>query len=287
MVALFEEEHPRMPLVGLCELFGVSRSWYYERCSAEGPKKAEHDVALRDAIERIVLEFPGYGYRGVTKALHRDGWTVNHKKVLRVMREESLLCQLRRAFKVTTDSKRPFSRYPNLLKEAIVDAPDRAWSADITYVRLPAAFCYLVSVIDGYSRYCVGWHLSRWIDARLTMGALEMALASRRPGAGLIHHSDQGVQYACSEYVARLEQIGAKVSMASVGNPYENAKAESFFRTLKMGEVYLKDYGTFEEAEQNVGEFIEEVCNRKRLHSSLGYLPPVEFEAAYALKAGS
>jgi transposase InsO family protein len=192
-----------------------------------------------------------------------------------------------RLHKVTTDSKHPFSRYPNLLEEAIVDAPDQAWSADITYVCLPAAFCYLASIIEEYSRYCVGWHLSRWIDSRLTMGALEMALASRRPGVGLIHHSDQGVQYACSEYVACLEQIGAKVSMASVGNPYENAKAESFFRTLKMEEVYLKDYQDFEEAEQNIGEFIEEVYNRKRLHSSLGYLPPVEFEAAYALKAGS
>lgn len=286
MIALLEEEHPQMPLVGLCELFGVSRSWYYERCCAKG-LKAEHDVALRDAIERIVLEFPGYGYRRVTKALHRDGWTVNHKKVLRVMREESLLCRLRRAFKVTTDSKHSFLRYPNLLEEAIIDAPDQAWSADITYVRLPTAFCYLASIIDEYSRYCVGWHLSRWIDARLTMAALEMALASRRPDVGLIHHSDQGVQYACSEYVARLEQIGAEISMASVGNPYENAKIESFFRTLKMEEVYLKDYRTFEAAEANIGEFIEEVYNKKRLHSSLGYLPPVEFEAQYALRAGS
>ena len=286
MIALLEEDHPQMPLVGLCELFGVSRSWYYERC-VKGLKKSEHDVALRDAIERIVLEFPGYGYRRVTKALHRDGWTLNHKKVLRVMREESLLCQLRRAFRVTTDSKHSFSRYPNLLKETIIDAPDQAWSADITYVRLPTAFCYLASIIDDYSRYCVGWHLSRWIDARLRMGALEMALASRRPDAGLIHHSDQGVQYACSQYVARLEQIGAQISMASMGNPYENAKTESFFRTLKMEEVYLKDYRTFEEAEANIGEFIEEVYNKKRLHSSLGYLPPVEFEAQYVLRAGS
>ncbi len=234
MIALLEEDHPQMPLVGLCELFGVSRSWYYERC-VKGLKKSEHDVALRDAIERIVLEFPGYGYRRVTKALHRDGWTLNHKKVLRVMREESLLCQLRRAFRVTTDSKHSFSRYPNLLKETIIDAPDQAWSADITYVRLPTAFCYLASIIDDYSRYCVGWHLSRWINARLTMGALEMALATRRPDAGLIHHSDQGVQYACSQYVARLEQIGAQISMASVGNPYENAKTESFFPDLEDG----------------------------------------------------
>lgn len=288
MIALLEEEHPQkmMPLASLCELFGVSRSWYYERC-VNGPEEAEHDVALRDAIERVVLEFPGYGYRRVTKALHRDGWGINHKKVLRVMREESLLCRLRRAFKVTTDSEHSFLRHPNLLKEAVIDAPDQAWSADITYVRLPTAFCYLASIIDDYSRYCVGWHLSRWIDARLTMAALEMALASRRPDVGLIHHSDQGAQYACGEYVARLKQIGAKISMASVGNPCENAKTESFFRTLKMEEVYLKDYRTFGEAEANIVEFIEEVYNKKRLHSSLGYLPPVEFEAQYVLRAGS
>jgi transposase InsO family protein len=260
----------------------VLRALYFR---AQGQKC---DVALRDAIERIVLEFPGYGYRRVTKALHRDGWTVNHKRVLRLMREESLLCQLKRSFKVTTDSKHSFRRYPNLLKEAIIDAPDQAWSADITYVRLPTTFCYLASIIDDYSRYCVGWHLSLWIDARLTLCALEMALAFRQPDRGLIHHSDQGVQYACSEYVARLEEVGALISMASVGNPYENAKAESFFRNLKMEEVYLKDYRDFEEAQQNIGQFIEEVYNKKRLHSSLGYLPPVEFEAAhYATKAGS
>jgi putative transposase len=146
---------------------------------------------------------------------------------------------------------------------------------------------FLASILDDYSRYCVGWSLSRWIDTRLTLEALEMALASRRPGAGLIHHSDRGVQYASGEYIGRLEEVGAQISMAAVGNPYENAKAESFFRTLKMEEVYLKDYRGFEEAEQNIGEFIEEVYNKKRLHSSLGYVPPVEFEAEYASRIRS
>jgi putative transposase len=155
-------------------------------------------------------------------------------------------------------------------------------------VRLPQSFCYLASILDEFSRYCVGWALSRWIDTRLTLSALEMALAARQPEMGLIHHSDQGVQYASSEYVLRLEEAGARISMAAVGNPYENAKPESFFRNLKMEEVYLlKDYRTFEEAEQNIGEFIEEVYNRKRLHSSIGYLPPVEFEVLHALQAGS
>lgn len=285
MIAEVLEEHPQMSAKRLCELLGVGRSWYYGKPSGE---EKGGDLALRDAVERTVLEFPGYGYRRVTKALQRQGRVVNHKRVLRVMREESLLCQIKKRFKATTDSSHSSGRYPNLLKgDVVVDAPDRAWSADITYIRLPEAFCYLASVIDEYSRYCVGWHLSRFIDTSLALAALEMALLSRRPEAGLIHHSDQGVQYASDEYVARLEEAGARISMAGKASPFENAKAESFFRSLKMEEVYLKDYRDFEEAEENIGEFIEEVYNRKRLHSGLGYLPPVEFEAAHALKAGS
>ncbi len=270
----------------LCRMFEVSRSWYHERPSLE--EKAARDIELRDAIERIVLEFPGYGYRRVTKELYRRGWAVNHKRVLRVMGQESLLCQIKRRFVPTTDSSHSLKRYPNLLIEAPeLNGPDLVWLSDITYVRLPQSLCYLASIIDDFSRYCVGWSLSRWIDTKLTLSALQMALEVRSPGAGLIHHSDQGVQYASAAYVERLEQAGARISMASVGNPYENAKAESFFRTLKMEEVYLKDYRNFEEAKQNIGQFIEEVYNKKRLHSSLGYLPPVEFEAIHALKTRS
>jgi len=285
VIAQVKEEHPEMSIEGLCELMGVSRSWYYERPSAE--EKAHKDVELRDAIERIVLEFPGYGYRRVTAALRREGWSVNHKRVSRVMKEESLLCQIKRRFKPTTDSAHAFARYPNLLKDVEIHGLDRAWISDITYVRLPTSFCYLAAILDAYSRKCVGWHLSRFIDTRLTLSALEMALAARRPVPGLIHHSDQGVQYASGEYVLRLEEVGARISMADVGNPYENAKAESFFRNLKMEEIYLKDYRDFEEAQENIGQFIEEVYNQKRLHSSLGYLPPAEFEALHALKARS
>jgi len=285
VIGQVREEHPEMPIERLCELMGVSRSWYYVRPSEAG--KTNKDVKLRDAIERIVLEFPGYGYRRVTATLGREGWSVNHKRVLRVMREESLLCQIKRRFKVTTNSAHSFRRYPNLIEDTEIDGPDEGWVADITYVRLPTSFCYLAAILDAYSRRCVGWCLSRQIDTSLTLSALEMALAARRPTAGLIHHSDQGVQYASGEYVLRLEEAGTLISMAAVGNPYENAKAESFFRTLKMEEVYLKDYRDFEEAQQNIGWFIEEVYNQKRLHSSLGYLPPVEFEALHALKARS
>ena len=285
MIGQVREEHPQMPIERLCELMGVSRSWYYGRSSEA--EKTKKDVELRDAIERIVLEFPGYGYRRVTATLGREGWSVNHKRVLRVMREESLLCQIKRRFKVTTNSAHAFARYPNLLKDTEIDGLDQVWLSDITYVRLPTSFCYLAAILDAYSRRCVGWCLSRQIDTNLTLSALEMALAARRPTAGLIHHSDQGVQYASGEYVLRLEEAGVLISMAAVGNPYENAKAESFFRTLKMEEIYLKDYRDFEEAKGNIGRFIEEVYNQKRLHSSLGYLPPVEFEALHALKAGS
>ncbi len=227
------EDHPEVSERSLCRLFGVSRSWYYQKPTA-AEQKARKDLSLRDAIEHIVLEFPGYGYRRVTQALRREGWPINHKRVLRIMREESLLCQIKRRFVPTTDSAHAFGVYPNLIKDTKFDGLDQAWIADITYVRLPTSFCYLAVILDAYSRRCVGWYLSRRIDTRLTLSALEMALASRQPDPGLIHHSDQGVQYASGEYVARLESVGARISMAAVGNPYENAKAESFFRTLKM-----------------------------------------------------
>ena len=259
MIEEARAEHPEVPLKDLCELMGVSRSWYYERPTPE--HRAKRDIQLRDAIERIVLEFPGYGYRRVSAALRREGWTVNHKRVLRIMRQESLLCHLKRRFVPTTDSAHAFGRYPNLIKDIDIDELDQVWISDITYIRLPTSFCYLAAILDAYSRKCVRWHLSRWIDTSLTLCAFEMALAARRPAPGLIHHSDQGVQYASSEYVFRLEEAGARISMAAVGNPYENAKAESFFRTLKLEEVYIKEYRTFEEAQENMSQFIEEVYN--------------------------
>ena len=200
------------------------------------------------------------------------------------MRQESLLlCQLKRRFVATTDARHDCRAYPNLLREAVVDRLDQDWVADITYVRLPTTFVYLACLLDAHSRRCVGWHLARHIDTRLTLAALDQALAARRPAPGFIHHSDRGVQYASAAYVARLAEAGARISMAAVGNPHENAKAESFFKTLKREEVYLKDYQTFAEARTNLAQFIDDVYNTKRLHSNLGYRPPAEFEDANAL----
>ncbi len=279
MIASAHAAFPELSIRRLCAAIGAGRTWWYTRPSAE--EVAERDTALRDAIERIVLEFPGYGYRRVTKTLQREGRDINHKRVLRVMREESLLCQLERRFVRTTDSAHGWRTYPNLLADRAPVGPDQAWVADITYIRLPTTFAYLACVLDAWSRRCVGWELSRAIDTTLTLAALDRALAMRRPAPGLIHHSDRGVQYASSAYVARLHDAGAHVSMSAVGNPYDNAKAESFFKTLKREEVSLNHYQTFHDAEVNLGRFIGDVYNAKRLHSSLGYLPPTEFEDEY------
>ncbi len=238
-------------------------------------------MALRDAIEHIIVEFAGYGYRRVTRALQRAGWKVNHKRVHRIMCEESLLCHLKRHFVATTDSRHHFPIYPNLVNGCTPDAPDVIWVADLTYIRLRSEFVYLATILDAYSRRCIGWNLSTHIDTNLALGALEEALATRDVKPGLIHHSDRGVQYASYAYTERLMSIGIQISMSAKGNAYDNAKAESFFKTLKQEEVYLKHYYTFEEASVNLGHFIEEVYNAKRLHSSLGYVPPIEFEAAY------
>ena len=277
--AIQRQEKPVISVRHLCKMLNINRRWYY---ACRQPRKTQEvEATLHDAIEQIVQEFAGYGYRRVTHALMRAGWSVNHKRVLRIMREESLLCRHQRRFVHTTDSHHRYRVYPNLVQGMQVEAPDKVWVADLTYIRLPSTFAYLACVLDAYSRKCVGWKLSKRIDAQLALDALEAALATRDISPGLIHHSDRGVQYASVAYVQRLQSVEAKVSMSAVGNPYDNAKAESFFKTLKSEEVSLKEYHSFAEAEANLEQFIEQVYNTKRLHSSLGYVPPVEFETAY------
>lgn len=274
----------------MCQWLQVSRSWYYAREKRTAINAAK-DQELRQAIELIVLELAGYGYRRVSKALQREGWKINHKRVLRVMQAEGLLCRPARRYVITTNSNHTNPVYKNLLKGKELSGPDQVWQGDITYIVLPKGFCYLAAILDGYSRKCLGWQLSKRIDTELALDALEMALARRgiekRPdkGEGLIFHSDRGVQYTSGAYTARLKEAGIAISMSRRGNPYDNARAESFMKTLKIEEVYLKEYQTVEEARINIEHFIEQVYNLKRLHSSLGYLSPEEFEAAYKAAA--
>ena len=279
MIPAVQASFPELSLRQLCPLLSISRSGVYAVRQQSRP--ASEAIALRDAIERIVLEFPGYGYRRVTHELRRQGWVVNAKRVLRIMRQEALLCQLKRRFVATTDSRHDLGHYPNRLRERVPTGLNQAWVADITYIRLPTTFCYLAAILDAFSRRVIGWELSRHIDTELTLAALERAIITRDPAPGLIHHSDHGVQYAAMRYVERLKQIGAQISMAAIGNVYENALAETFFATLKREEVYLHDYQTFTEAETNLERFLDDVYNHKRLHSSLGYRPPSEFEAGF------
>jgi putative transposase len=272
-----------VPLARACALLSLPRSSYYRRL-APGSAGAGAAGPLREAIERIVLAFPGYGYRRVTAQLQREGWRVNRKRVLRVMRAESLLCALQRRWVKTTDSDHGLRVYPNLLPQAgwwQLTGINQAWMADLTYVRLPSGFCYLATLLDGFSRRVVGWNLAEGLDASLTVGALEQALTCRQPSPGWIHHSDQGVQYACRDYVERLQAAQAQISMAAKGTPRENAQAESLFRTLKYEEVYLQDYASAAEARGSIGRFLEEVYNQKRLHSALGYRPPTEYEELF------
>lgn len=257
----------------------IPRSTYYYR-----RKKACEDADIQNRIELIVMDMPGYGYRRVDEQLRRDGCVVNHKRVLRIMRENSLLCQIRRAYRITTNSNHRYPVFANLTREIIITGPNQVWHADITYIRLAAGFAYLAVVIDGYSRKVIGYALSERLTAPLALDALQMAIDARKPPPGCIHHSDQGVQYACDEYVAQLAAAGLAGSMSRRGNPYDNAKAESFMKTLKYEEVYLWEYDTVREAAERIRHFIEMVYNKKRLHSALGYLPPEEFEAKAGLK---
>ena len=263
----------------LCALGGVSRAGYYRHFAPHAEKRDDAD--LRDLIQRIALDNRAYGYRRIAHALRRQGLIVNLKRVLRLTREDNLLALRRRPFAPqTTMSRHGFEIAPNLTRGLKPSGFDQIWVADITYVRLAEGFVYLAAVLDAFSRKVVGWALADHLEASLAVEALDMALSARDPAPmSLIHHSDRGVQYASLAYLARLRERKVAVSMSRPGNPYDNAKAESFMKTLKHEEVNAKTYADLEEARRQIGAFIDDVYNTKRLHSALGYKPPVEFEA--------
>ena len=260
----------------LCQMTGLSRAGFYRSRTPQQASPVEMEI--RDEMQKIAVESPAYGYRRITAALRKRGFAINHKRVLRMMREDNLLCVRRRKFVVTTDSRHNLPIYPNLAGQIAPTAMNQLWVADITYIRLRVEFVYLAVVLDAFSRRVIGWALGRTLEAGLAVAALQMALCERKPQTGLVHHSDRGVQYASQDYTEMLKQHKAQISMSRKGNPYDNAACESFMKTLKYEEVYRNEYRDFQEAHTSIREFLERVYNQKRLHSALGYLPPAEFE---------
>jgi putative transposase len=261
----------------LCEMTGLNRAGYYRWRVPRAGMPVE--MELRDELQRVALESPAYGYRRITAELGRRGFEVNHKRVLRLMRQDNLLCLRRRkSFVVTTDSHHSLLVYPNLARVITPGAVNQLWVADITYIRLRTEFVYLAVVLDAFSRRVIGWALARTLEAELALSALRMALTQRQPAAGLVHHSDRGVQYASQMYTDLLQEHAIQISMSRRGNPYDNGACESFMKTLKYEEVYRNEYRDLQDAHASIGEFLESIYNRQRLHSALGYVPPAEFE---------
>ncbi len=270
----------------MCQMVPVSRRGFYRSLKEQQP--VEEEMEVRSAIQQIALEHRRrYGYRRITAELHRRGMQVNHKRVARIMREDSLLGIQPKRFVVTTNSSHKFEVYLNLAARMKLTAINQLWVADITYIRLKAEFVYLAVILDGFSRKVVGWALDRTLAARLTIGALEQAIESRQPEPGLVHHSDRGFQYACAEYIAVIEKCRMVPSMSRPANPYDNASCESFMKTLKREEIYANKYDDLDQLRTNIEEFIEEYYNRQRLHSALGYRSPEEFEQQAECQAES
>jgi transposase InsO family protein len=264
----------------LCRAADVSRASFYRSFQRAEPSAAE--MLIRDAVQKAAVGNRRYGYRRVAVLVQRQGVAVGARHVLRIMREDNLLAVRRRKFVVTTDSDHDFLVYPNLAQSLALTDINQLWVADITYLRLALEFVYLAVVLDAFSRLVVGWALSRSLQAKLPLAALQAAIAQRRPGSGLVHHSDRGSQYASDDYVKVLEQHKMLISMSRPARPWENAKCESFMKTLKSEEIEVTDYRTMEELQENIENFIARYYNTIRLHSALGYLSPAEFERRHA-----
>jgi putative transposase len=264
------------PVRWLCRLFDCPRAGLYRVRAVAGD-----EAALRAAVEKLCLAWPTYGYRRVTAMLRRDGWPVNAKRVRRVMHELGLAAEPVKRRVRTTDSDHGFPRYPNLVADLAVVRPDQVWVADITYVRVRVEFVYLAAVMDVFTRCIRGWEVSRSLDQGLTLAALRRAMRRGRPE---VHHSDQGVQYAATDYIDALTHVNSLISMAAVGEPRENGYAERLMRTIKEEEVQLAEYHDYADARRQLGRFLDGVYNRKRIHSALGYLTPVEFEQQWRVQ---
>ena len=264
----------------MVKLGGLSRASFY-RTDEPGTTQVDRDMDLRDAIQRIALEWPCYGRPRITAELQRQGWKVGPNRVLRLMRQDNLLCVRKRKFVVTTDSHHGSKVYPNLAAEMTLTGINQLWVADITYIRLKTEFVYLAVVIDAFSRRVIGWAVDRTMEDDLPLAALRIAYEQRQPPAGLVHHSDRGSQYASGDYTGFLKQHGCQISMSHKSSPWENAGCESWMKTLKYEEVHRQEYRDLAEARTSLERFIEKVYNQRRLHSALGYRPPAEFEQAW------
>jgi putative transposase len=279
MVPVIQEEASRLPVQRLCRLAHIARCRYYRM--QHGPKALSdpEDERLRQELHAVCAEYRNYGYRRATHELRRRGFMVGRKRVRALMYKENLRCRRKKRWIQTTNSRHGYRIYPNLAQRMHLHRPGQLWVADITYIRLRYEFVFLAVILDAYSRRVVGWAMSHRIDAELTTAALLMALKTRTHRRGLVHHSDRGVQYASNEYTAILKQHRIVISMSRKGNPYDNAKAESFMKTLKTEEVSVNEYDTFTQAKEQIDRFINVVYNKKRLHSALNYKTPAEFEA--------